>query len=488
MLRTPLRRRALCASAALAALLVPLSAAAELPPEDECPALSGIPGAAADEDATPFRLREGMQLHFADVLLLGSLLPTEVWRNRDQFFHEGMRLEVGPCHRRYRNAAFFEDATKRFAGQARVDKEGNLTGHVAGLPFPPEQIDPKAPDAGLRWAWNVERRYRGAGHFGSFRILDMPSQLGGIQTFRGDWFLLQTRHRADLPQSDFAVPMAAQSDWVAGGLFAEPTSARHLAWRQIRPLETAQHYSKPDDTFVYVPTMRKMRRAAAGWVDGMYVPRYRISGDSGGGALPIGGDFAPGGAINPTAGESIAVTENLRRGFTGLALRPNAYTWRILDYREVLAPLNITRSGYPDDPDRNFGASGLSVGNDRWDVRYAVVLQGMLKERGRDYDVLTLWVDYQTQQPLYVMTRRKVGQQLLEVGILLHRYSGDLTRYPAWPDGQKALVFDPVAAVFFDTADGGSGWRRESYDVTSVPPPEDELRRLTTPNYLERGH
>jgi len=97
-------------------------------------------------------------------------------------------------------------------------------------------------------------------------------------------------------------------------------------------------------------------------------------------------------------------------------------------------------------------------------------------------------VDYQTQQPLYVMTRRKVGQQLLEVGILLHRYSGDLSRYPAWPDGQKALVFDPVAAVFFDTADGGSGWRRESYDVTSVPPPEDDLRRLTTPNYLERGH
>ena len=199
-----------------------------------------------------------MLLAFADMLLLGSLLPTEVWRNRDQFFHDGMRLEVGACHRRYPSADFYQQATERFAGQARLDAEGNLTGHVAGLPFPPDAIDPKAPDAGLRWAWNVERRYRGAGHVGSFRIVDMPSRIGGIQTYVGNWFLLQTRHRADLAASDYAVPIAGDSDWVAGGFFAEPTTARHLAWRQIRSLETAQHYAQPDDTFVYVPTMRKV--------------------------------------------------------------------------------------------------------------------------------------------------------------------------------------------------------------------------------------
>jgi hypothetical protein len=477
--------------AALAVLLAAATAAAGLPPENECPVLTGIPGAGPAEDATSFKLREGMLLHFADVLLLGQLLPPEVWRNRDVFFHDGMRMEIGPCHRRYATSDFYREATEQFAGKARVDAEGNLEDYTAGLPFPPDQIDPKARDAGLRWAWDFERRYRGAGHVGSFRLVDMPSRMGGIQTYEGSWFLLQTAHRADLAASNYTLSIMPDSEWVAGGTFGEPQPARHLAWRQIRPLDVAQHYAHPDDTFVYVPTMRKARRAASGWVDGLYMPRYRTSGDSGGGGIAMGGSgYAPGGALNPTAGESIQVTENLRRGFTGLSLRPNAYEWRVQGEREVLAPMNITRGGFPDDRERNFGASGLSAGNDRWDVRYAVILQGALKERGREYDLLTLWVDYQTQQPLYLMTRRRSaqGSQLLEVGILLSRYSGDLTRYPAWPGGAQARVFDPVGAVFYDTAEGGSGWRRESYDLLSIPPEESELRRLTSPGYLDRGH
>jgi hypothetical protein len=461
---------------------------AGLPPENECPVLTNIPGASPAEDATSFRLREGMLLHFADVLLLGSLLPTEVWRNRDAFFHDGMRLELGPCHRRYATAEWYDEATKRFAGQSSVDENGNLRGHVAGLPFPPDAIDPASPDAAVRWAWNAERRYRGAGPVGSFRLVDMPSRVGGIQTYEGTWFWLQTANRADLAASDYALALAPGSEWVAGGFFAEPTPARHLAWRQMRPLQAALQYDHPDDTFVYVPTMKKMRRAASGWVDGLYMPRYRVAGDAGGGAMPLGGGIAGNGAINPTAGESIQVTENLRRGFTGLSLRPNAYNWKLQGERVVLAPINVTRGGYPDDRNRNFGESGLSVGNDRWDVRYAVVIQGTLKERGLEYDVLTLWIDYQTAQPLYVVTRRRGGQQMEEVGILVSRYSGDLTRYPAWPGGAKANVFDPVAEVFYEVSEGGSGWRRESYDVVSVPPEESELRRFTSPGFLDRGH
>jgi hypothetical protein len=476
--------------ALVAACVIALAGAATAgpPPEDECPTFSGIPGGGISQDAAPVRIREGMLLAYEDILLLGKLLPVEVWRNREAFFHDGMRLEIGPCHRIYPVPPFFAKATEKFAGRTAVDDEGNLSGHLAGLPFPPDQIDPEAPDAGIHWAWNFERRYRGAGPAGRFRIVDMPSRIGGVQTYEGSWYFLQTGHRADLFASDYRVAVAEGNSWITGGKFLEPTSARHLAWKQLRPQGVDRRFTLPDDTFVYVPTMRKVRRAATAWIDGVYVPRYRVAGDSGGGGVPLGGGLAPGGAINPTAGESIASTENLRRGFEGLALRPNAYVWRVLGEREVLAPINITRTGYPDDETRNFGPSGLSVGNDRWDVRWAVVIQGALKERGRDFDLLTLWIDYQTQQPLYVIAKRRRGGQLLEVGIQLHRFSGDVLRYPPWPDGSNAYVFDPVGAVFYDAADGGSGWRREAYDLLSIPRSPEDLRRMASPAHLTRGH
>jgi hypothetical protein len=234
----------------------------------------------------------------------------------------------------------------------------------------------------------------------------------------------------------------------------------------------------------------------------MYTPRYRVSGDDGGGGILVPSGGGGGGVdtgygvpaydgqlgelngVYPTASKAYPTTEHLRRGFTGMTLRPNAYVWRVAQEREVLAPLNTTRPGYPLDPERNFGTSGLSLGSDRWEVRWAVVLQGQPRERGGEFDSLTVYVDYQTLQPLYVITKRGRGR-LVDVGILAHRFSGDAAVYPPWPDGSKALVFDPVAAVFV-SADG-SGWRRESYDVLSVPADPAVQRRFLSSDFLVRG-
>lgn len=455
---------------------------AALPPADECPLLGGAPGAGPNQDAVPIRLRQGMRLAFSDLLRLRTLLPEEIWRNRDQFFHEGMRMVIGPCHRRYPVPGFFSDATEKFAGRASIDSRGNLTGYVAGLPFAPAQIDSEAPDAAIRWAWNLEHRYRGGGTVGTFRIVDLPSNIGGEQRYRGTFFFVPTRHRADLASTDYAVPGSEDKLWIAGGRFLEPFNARHLAWRQVRPAAVHQRFTEPDDTFVYVPSLRKVRRSATAWIDGLFMPRYRVGGPSiGSGSLGVAG----GGGVNPAGAEAIHVTEDLGRGFAGLALRPNAYVWRLRGFREVLAPINTARSGYPGLPGRNFGPSGLSVGSDRWEVRYAVVLEGAIRERGKSFETMILYMDYQTQQPLYVITRRRRG--LVEVGVIVHRFSGDIASYPSLPDGGRALVFDPVLESFYAAA-GGGGWRRESYDLVSVPLGRAELRRLTTSDHLSRGH
>ncbi len=458
-----------------------------LPAEGTCPPVGLTDPDRVQVDAIAVPLKEGLVLEHSDLLALQLLLPPEIWSHRRVFFHEGMKMEIGPCHRRYPVPAIYEQATRAPAGEARLDDANNLRGYRAGTPFPPESIDPQDPKAGARWAWNLEYRYRGAGPIGEFRLTDFPSRLGGVQTYRGDFFQLQTKHRADLGESDYQTPGVDEPIWVAGGRFDEPFDARHLAWRQIRPEKADRNWKTPDRTYVYVPAMRKPRRAATTWVDGLFMPRYRVSSPEGGGGVPFGGDqYGVQGAIAPTSAVSSTPSEHIRRGLVGQSLRPNAYRWRYLGEREVLAPLNGSREGYPTDPDRNFGESGLSVGSDRWELRYAVVIEGLALQQSTEIGSVTLYIDYQTQQPLYYISRRR-NRLVLDVGVFVHRFSGDLPEYPEWPGGGKAFVFDPVASVFFSAAEGGTGWRRESYDVRSVPVSETELRAMASTASLTRG-
>ncbi len=477
---------------AAALLLLATSASADLPPEGRCPDWSGGASAVIEGDSGPPAIREGALLSLMDLLALESLLPPEIWNFREVFFYEGMRMEIGTCHRRYQIPDFYLQATEKFADQVRIEGKGDLKGYLAGIPFPQDRIDPEDSDAGAKWAWNFQYRYMGAGPVGKFRLFDLPSRIGSAQTYLGDFFYIRTGHRADLAASGYRISEGENSVWIAGGSFDEPFNARHLAWRQIRPEKADRKYKEADNTFVYVPTMRKPRRSASTWVDGIFTPRYTVSGDEGGGGIP----FASGGgesmtnfeSIHPTAGLSIQATEDIRRGFTGLAIRPNAYDWRVIAEREVLAPLNVTNEGYPILENRNFGPSGLSVASDRWDLRYAVVIEGKARRSVDGVATVVLWIDYQTLQPLYMITRRENGLPL-DVGILVHRFSSDLGgAYPEWPGGEPAHVFDPVAAVFYYVPGGGAGWRRESYDIRSVPVDPARLRKLTSTDELLKGH
>ena len=473
----------------LAALgLLAATAGAEVPDEGDCPRAGGRSDASAIEDATPTLIREGLTLEYSDLPGLRELIPAEVWSHRNAFFSTGMLMEIGPCHRRYPAADHYSAATARFAARVRLDADGNLRGYLAGTPFPPDSIGADDPAAGAKWAWNLEYRNREAGPRGRFRITDMPSRTGGIQVYTGEFFHLRTSHRADLPDSAFTQPGTEEKLWISGGRFDTPSDARHLAWRQMRPITADQRYSNPDDTFVYTPSMRKVRRAATAWIDGMYTPSFRAGNDWSGGSVATGSNgYAPTGAVSLSSALSHATTEHLAAGFNDLSIRPNAYRWRLLGMREVLAPINGVRPGYPDNPNRNYGTSGLALGSDRWEVRYAVVIEGKTRNREQGFDTLLIYVDHQTHVPLYLITRRNAGL-IVDIGIPVHRYSGDVAVYPNPPSADRARIFDPVAAVYYRAADGGSGWRRESYDVRSTAPPRSELREMTTTDTLLRGH
>lgn len=483
-----LRKPGLLLLASSLLFAAPGGARAGAPPaEGRCPSLARAGTDGVTEDAVAVPLREGMLLSMKDIYSLHHLLPIEIWRHRKVFFHEGMKLEVGPCHRAYAQPVFYRDATERHADGVSLDEHGNLVGYRAGRPFPADAIHPEDPMAGTRWAWNHVYRWQGAGPSGSFRITDMPSRLGSVEVYEGEFFQAQTAHRADLGETGYQAPEAPGYLWVSGGRFEKPFDARHLAWRQLRPSDVDQHPEKPDDTFVYVPSMRKMRRGATTWVDGIYLPSYRVGTIQAGGGVPFGsGPYGPEASIQPTAGISAASSEHIRRGFVGVSLRANAYQWRKVGEREVLAPINSTNMGFPLNPERNYGESGLSLGNDRWDVRYAQVIEGISRQSGNPVGILQLFIDHQTGQLLYYISRRE-NRRIIDIGIMVYRYSGDLVEYPEWPGGHRALVFDPVAASFYAVIEGGTGWRRESFDVRSLPLDSGEMKSLTSTTGLLKG-
>jgi hypothetical protein len=470
------------AFSALALALAPTSAGAAPPEEGDCPTVNAGRGAEA-EDAVPLIIKEGMIIDKQSLSALRTLLPDEIWRHREAFFFEGMRLEIGPCHRRYPIPEFVTAATARFAGKTSIDKKGNLRDYTAGTPFPQAQIAEEDPQGPAKWAWNFATRFRGAGHRGRFQITAVPNRIGSVEVYRGDFFVFQIAGRADMAENDYRWSKSNKVLWAAGGEFKSPFSARGLAWRQFRPTRTNKRWESPDDVFVYVPSMRKVRRSGTNWVDGGFVPRYLIAGrQSAGGGVAIAG-----GSAAPTAGLSIAESEDARAGLTGVFLRPNAYVWRIRGEQTVLAPINSINPGFPLSEERNFGPSGLSLAEDRWDVRQAMVIEGALRKPDDTIRRVTIFVDYETLQPLYWITRASRGR-LIEIGVLAHRFTADVVTYPGWPGGVPAQIFEPVAASFFDALSGRGGWRRDSYDLLSIPATDSERMRMSTSDALQRGH
>lgn len=455
------------------------------PDEGECPAISprdaeGRP----DTDATPLILKEGMQVDSEGLLALKSLLPKEVWRHRESFFFEGMMMEIGPCHRRYPLPGFYKLATEQHAPGVSLDSKGNLVNYVAGIPFPQASIDSESEMAATEWAWNLEKRFRGAGYAGRFRITDFPNRLGSVMRYEGEFFAFQAAGRSDRAPDDYRVPGTGDLLWATGGNFTSPFGARELAWRQFRSIASEGEWKKSDDIFVYVPSLRKSRRAATPWVDGAFMPRFSVADQSqGGGSMALGG----GGSIRPGAGPSLAVSENAQAGLTGLYLRPNAYRWRLLGQQTVIAPINGSRPGWPTVEGRNYGSSGLSVASDRWDVRHAVVIEGLLLQSSETVRSVTLYIDYQTLQPLYWISRT-AKRRLVEVGILVHQFSGDRPEEVRWPDDSPNRVFEPVAASFLNALAGRGGWLRESHELKSLPFAPSAIKRMTTTDALNRRH
>jgi hypothetical protein len=402
--------------------------------------------------------KEGDVIEFGALDSLKPFLPPEFWANRDFFFYEGMRLEIGPFHRDYSPAPEYQAATEKFKGQPRVGPDDSLENYTAGQPFPMDQIDCKAdPQAGTKIIWNFANSWEGDGGAARFfySYWDRGEQLPLYYEGTARGIALAHRVEKDLLETQNGDLFRDERRRGASGIeVTAPFDARGIALMGYRykasdgPRSTA----KNDDTWVYLPSLRRVRRISSA---------QRTDAVS-------GTDF----------------TLDDLRSFAGIVPQ---YTWTCLGRMDLLAPMNSRVKAYPYDKNHNFGPYGLSYADDRWELRKAVKIRFVPKNADHPYDHKDIYIDEQTLTPLYSFAYDQ-KEELWKIIWHNKRWSeDDPSWYPGWEGVPKPMDLKVVSDMIVNVQTG-TGNRIEFWDVSGTPlPSKGKVRRYIDVGRLTRG-
>jgi hypothetical protein len=390
-------------------------------------AACAAPPAHSQEDVVPGAptFAPGDVIGFDQVAKLEPFLPAEFWANRDFFFYEGMKLTVGPFFADYSPAEVYKAATRRWSGQVKLGPENSLEGYRAGQPFPMEQIDCAGdPQAGAKIAWNFMRRWEGGGARVRFyySYWDRGEELPLYYEGTSEGVSLAFRPEPQFEATDGDVFRGEKRLGADGPTVEAPFDARGITLLTYRykasygPKATA----KNDDTWVYVPTLRRVRRISSA---------QRTDAVS-------GTDF----------------TFDDLFSFNGIVPQ---YEWQCLGEMDLIGPTNTAVKGYPYERDHNFGPYGLSYADDTWELRKAVKIRFTPRNDDHPYTHKDIYIDKNSMEPMYSFAYDR-KQELWKIIWHAKRWSGneDFTEYKPWEgvDEPRDLVVVSDTIVNVQTA------------------------------------
>jgi hypothetical protein len=415
----------------------------------------------AQEDAEGMgpSFKEGDVITFEQVNALKPYVPEEFWANRDFFFYEGMQLEIGPFYRDYSPPEAYKAATEKHRGQAKIGPDGSLESYVTGRPFPMDAIDCTGdPQAALKIMWNFDYTWNGAGGTTDFyysywdRGEELPLYYEGTsksvvlshriepkyEKTQGDVFRNEKRKNA------FGVDVSAPFD--ARGIM--------LMSYRYKTTDNPRTEAKNDDTWVYVPTLRRVRRISTA---------QRTDSIS-------GTDF----------------TFDDLRSFAGIVPQ---YNWECLGEMDMIAPSNTKIKAFPYDRDHNFGPYGLSFADDRWEMRRVVKIRMIPKNPDHPYHHKDIYVDKETLSALYSFAYDQ-KEELWKIIWHNKRWSEDpLTEgyYPGW-EGVPEPRNQRIVSDIITNVQTGTGNRIEFWNSDGVPfKSKGKIRRYIDVGRLTKG-
>jgi hypothetical protein len=213
--------------------------------------------------------------------------------------------------------------------------------------------------------------------------------------------------------------------------------------------------ARNDDTWVYVPTLRRVRRISTA---------QRTDAIS-------GTDF----------------TFDDLGSFNGIVPQ---YEWTCLAERKIIAPMNTTAKGYPYEKDHNFGPYGLSYADDRWELRDVWVVRMKPKNEDHPYHHKDIYIDKQTLAPLYSFAYDQ-KEELWKIIWHNKRWSEDTSLTGEWFPGWEGIPEPRYLSVISDmiaNVQTGTGNRIEFWDAHGTPlPSKGKIRRYIDVGRLTKG-
>jgi hypothetical protein len=199
-----------------------------------------------------------------------ELIPSEVYEFAVADFPDLhmtiVESEDYPVHPNY------VEATVKYACQASLDEKGHLVDYVAGQPFPYSEWAKEAtdhacdlseddPQIGLKLAWNVNYRWQGGPgfnipHWGFSNMRNEGRERWRIS--QGEYRRTYFSHRADLLPETHELEEGTDVEWAEYFDVKTPFDLRGTMFLLFRYTD-----GREDDTWAYIPALRRVRRIAA---------------------------------------------------------------------------------------------------------------------------------------------------------------------------------------------------------------------------------
>ncbi len=258
----------------------------------------------------------------------------------------------------------YQEATEKYKGAARVDKQGGIENYTAGLPFP-------EPKSGAEVMYNYDYKYTGDDFYyvGDAIIMSTAGRERrlGLTYSRMSY---QGRLRVD-PKPSIPGPGNVELKEISG--FTYPEDIAGMVLLTVR----YQNPSKGDDGWMYIPTIRRVRRISVAQ-----------RGDSSGGM-----DF----------------TWDDYRGFSG---KVSDYAWKLIGKKEMIIPFHA--------PTTNPRHKGIVLIPDdlRYELRSVWIVEGVNKDKDYVYSRRRIYLDADSYDiPVCVLwDRRGALWKYIEIG------------------------------------------------------------------------